>query len=254
MVGASALAFWGTACQQAQIDCRVLHTEFVAQYKLVKDGGPECSAETADFMGLQSYYAATSDKKVDLSRSLLALRPSIFLGLLDEAGANGDDTTVLKADLDATGDFTSTEPDSGGACKVTSMNPIEVSINAIPSNMGEDPMDPADDYPGHPAESRKLEWRNIRLLVSPANPGNLFKGDLTYTVNNCAATYSVTAMAPIVGCEDPNNAGMPLDKLCDGEADLDLGIPFGSGISQDFKPKCDPNLLVCVPTDTALLQ
>lgn len=249
VVGISALAIWGTGCEQGQIDCRVLHTEFVAKYTFV-NGGTECSALYGEFMGLQSYYGATSDQKLDLSRSLMALRPTELASLLDEAGTFGDDTTVTKADLNATGDFAATEPNDGGACTIASMSAVEVAVNAIPPNEG-DPMDPEDDYPGREATSIKHEWRDIRLLVSPANPGNLLKAELLYTINGCTATYSVVAMAPVIPCFDDKG---PNDALCDGDPDPDLGIPYGSGISQDFKPKCDATLGVCVPTDTSILQ
>lgn len=250
VVGIATLASWGTGCEQGKIDCRALHYEFVAKYTLVS-GGPECSGVYGEFMGVQSYFAASADKKtVDLNRSLLAIRTTEMAALSHEAADFGDETTVTKEVLDAQGDFAATEPDDGDQCSVPAMTPVEISVNAIPANEG-DPADPDDDYPGRAATTIKHEWKNLRLLVSPANPGNFFKADLTYTVNNCTATYSVVGMAPVIGCIDPN--GMPNDALCDDKADPEFGFPYGSGISRDLVPKCDTTLGVCLPTATSIL-
>lgn len=256
MAGAVALAIWGIGCDQPQIDCRVLHGDFVAKYTLTS-GGPECSGLVGDVIGVQSYYAAASDRKTaDLTRSLLAIRAAELPGLVDEAETFGDDTTVTKQEFNAVSDFKATEPDEGNACAVTDTMTAEVSVNAIPANAG-DPMDPDDDYPGRPATTIKYEWKNVRVLVEPSNPGNMVEAELQYTVNGCSATYNVVAIAPVIDCqiydENGDGTGMGDNDLCDDKPDPKYGLSFGSGISPDLKPTCDPNLLLCVGTNTSLL-
>lgn len=258
MVGISALAVWGAACEQPKLDCRVFHGVFIASYTL-DTGGPECSDLTAEVIGIESYNPANSDKSyVDTSKGLMAIRTNNVTGIIDEATANGDDSTIIGTPVvNAVGDFASVTPDENDSCHVINPMSSEVSINAIPPNMGEDPVDPADDYPGFPATAMKYEWSNVRVLSSAANPGTLVKADLTYTLNGCTAKYKMVALSPIVDCSlydaDGNPTGEVSDALCDDKADFDLGHPTGSGISQDFAPKCDKNLGICVATKTDLL-
>jgi hypothetical protein len=253
IVGVGALAISGPACEQPQIDCRALHTAFVAKYTLIS-GDPACSDRIGDVVGLQSYYQPKSDGSgPDRTKAgRLAIRPTEMTDLEGEAGDNGDDTTIVKAELNALGNFKNFEPDETDSCAISDVMTSEIQTNAIPPNGGEDPDTTDDDYPGRAATSIKHEWRNVRLLVTPANAGNLLKAQLTYTKDGCTAQYNVVAMAPVIGCVGDD--GLPNDALCDDKADVELGIPFGSGISQDLAPKCDADLGVCVPTKTDLLH
>lgn len=265
MVGVSALATWVTACDQPTIDCRTLHVgPYAAKYTLIS-GGPECSDLKGERIGLQSYYAPNSDStNVDLSRSYLAIRPDTLGVIDDEATIWGDEKTVTKSTLSSIGDFASVDPNEKDTCSVPSLSPAEIAINAIPPNME----DPEDLYEGRDATDIRYEWKNVRVLVSPGAPGNLIEADLTYTQDGCTANYSVIALWPTIDCEkrevmtDMNGkpvvvrTGEPNDDLCDDQADLQApyGLPTGSGISQDFVPKCDPDLLYCVATKTDLIE
>jgi len=255
-VGVSALALWGTACEQPGIDCRALHSgPYIAKYTLVS-GGPECSGLKGETIGLQSYYPARADKKnVDLEKSFLVVRTATVGNLEIEAASWGDESTITKSELDSTGNFESPDPNDTDTCTVSTLDAAEINVKAIPANMD----DPDDMYPGRDATNIKYEWKNVRLLVSPSNPGNLMEADLTYTENGCTATYSVIGLWPTIGCEELDTAGKgtgkPNDALCDDKADpqAPYGIPFGSGISQDVVPRCDPDLLACVATKTDLI-
>jgi len=256
VVGVSVLAMWGTACEQPSIDCRALHSgPYAAKYTLIS-GGMECSGLKGEPIGLQSYYPARADKKnVDLTQSFLVIRPTTLGNLEIEAGDWGDEATVTKAELDAKGSFAVVEPNDNDVCMVPTFSASEVDLKEIPANMD----DPENPYPGLPATNVKYEWKDVRLLVSAGAPGNLMEGELTYTENGCTATYSVIALWPTVGCEEldaeGNGTGKPNDKLCDAEPDpqAPYSIPFGSGVNQDFAPKCDPDLLYCVATKTDLI-
>jgi len=266
VVGVSALAMWGTACEQPQIDCRVLHGEFAAKYTLVS-GGPECSSLAFDKIGVQSYYGAKADpaytgqQTVDLSRSVLAIRTSDQAGIEGECGDYGDDACVVSSSLNAVGDFRATEPDEKDACSIRDVMTSEISVNAIPPG-DDDPETPEVDYayPGRDATNKKYEWKNVRVLTTPANPGNLIEAELTYTENGCTATYNMIAVAPLIACgsEGLDGNGEPIgdpdDNLCDDKADPTYGLGFGSGISPDVKAKCDPIRKYCVATNTTLIE
>ncbi|WP_437787088.1 hypothetical protein [Sorangium sp. So ce1097] len=129
---------------------------------------------------------------------------------------------------------------------------------------------------GAPAEGRSLryEWSNLEVYVTAANLGNTFQADLTYTEGTCTAKYRVVGLWPEVHCEkyveqpvvDPQTGepqvdaatgeplteivptGEPEDKLCDNTPDPESPyfLPYASGIAEDLKVKCDPDMLVCV--------
>jgi hypothetical protein len=262
MLGAAALAVLGAGCEQPTIDCRATRGSFAAKFVL-QSGSGTCSEVQTAIVGLQSYYAKGSDGKVDISKSKLAIRPENILGpegvvhaLIDEGCA--DDTAIVTTEFNSVGDFVSVDPDANGICSVTSATTARFVSNEIPASG--DPMDMENACAaGLPAQDISYEWRNVKVHVSTAGPGNRFEADLTYKENGCEAQYKVCGVWPVVHCEklDPNMAteedpdghtGQPENKLCDGQPDLEpqYAIPYGSGINTDFKPICDPIALVCV--------
>ena len=285
MLGAAALAVWGAGCEQPTIDCRATRGSFATTFVL-QNGSGTCSEIKTAIVGLQSYYAKGSDGKVDISKSTLAIRPEDIThveadihGYIDDGCA--DENVITSAELNAVGAFVAVDPDNG-ICSVPSATKTTfVSNEIMPSG---DPMDPENVCTETvPAQNISYEWRNIKVHVSTAAPGNRFEADLTYNENGCTANYKVCGLWPVIHCEaydwvsdsDPACAtdtkeepapdtcncpgnpvgvecaiptGLPEDKLCDGEPDLEpqYGIPYGSGINTDFKPKCDPGSLLCV--------
>lgn len=270
VVGVSALATWVTACDQPRIDCRASRGTFVAKYELVSGSGA-CSELVGELIGLQSYYPVNeSDQKtVDLTRSFLVIRSETLGNLNAEATDHGDKSTVKKAELDSTGDFASVDPTDSNICSVAQSTAAEIDTNEIPA-VADDPATPEDDesYAGLPATNVKYEWKNVRVLASPAAPGNLMEAELTYTENGCSATYSVIGLWPAIGCEEvilvkndkgllvAKGTGKPNDALCDAIPDpqAPYSNPVGSGINQDFVPRCDKDLLFCVATKRDLID
>jgi len=262
MLGAAALAVWGAGCEQPTIDCRATRGSFATKFVL-QNGSGTCSEIQTSIIGLQSYYAKGSDGQVDISKSTLAIRPEDIVyaeAAVHEQIDNGcaDESAIATAEFNSIGDFVSVDPDGSGICSVPSATTTRFVSNAIPPSG--DPMDPENACAaGYPAQDITYEWRNVKVHVSTAGPGNRFEADLTYTDSGCTAQYKVCGVWPVVGCEkldpamateeDPDgHTGLPEDKLCDGEPDLEpqYGIPYGSGINTDFKPICDPVYLICV--------
>ena len=135
------------------------------------------------------------------------------------------------------GDFVSTEPDESDVCTVPTLSAAEQEVPAMGASE---------------AIHIKYEWSNVRLHVTAAYPGTQMVGDLTYTNNDCTASYSVTGLWPAVSCagKDANGNAVADPALCDPVADPAAGRATGSGINPDLKERvaCDPDILLCVLT------
>lgn len=238
LAGLGALMTWATACEQPAIDCRASRGGFAATYKL-KEGSGACSEKTAEIIGLQSYYPkATDGDRVDLSRSTLAIRTETLGSLTGTAAELGVEDPDKK--VTSVGNFESTDPDENGICSATGMAASELNLPEIPP----DPKNPMDM--GTPAKSIKYEWRNVRLFVTAAAPGNRMTAELTYTEDGCTATYDVVGMWPAQNCAEETafdengdaTANRPNDRLCDNIVDVDLGETSAAPINPDFPVKC----------------
>lgn len=91
-----------------------------------------------------------------------------------------------------------------------------------------------------PAVTYKMEFTDFNIINSTKVPGTAFTSKIKYTEGGCVANYTAVGFWPEVTCET--------DADCNPSADLDAGRVFGSGINPEFKPKCDTDLEVCVPT------
>jgi hypothetical protein len=131
-------------------------------------------------------------------------------------------------------------PDSNTVCTLTPKS------GATGGSVTLDPYTCADGtkFPGGPF---KTDWTSFDVINSTRAPATYFTAKLAITEGTCVSNYDVTAFWPAVSCDD--GTGTPSDALCSPVADADAGIA-ASGISPYLKPKCDPTLLVCVPTET----
>ena len=91
-----------------------------------------------------------------------------------------------------------------------------------------------------PAVTHKLEFTEFNVINSTKVPGTAFTSKIKYTEGSCVANYTAVGFWPEVHCE--------ADADCDPSADLDAGRILGSGINPEFKPKCDTDVGICVPT------
>ncbi|MFZ5443834.1 MAG: hypothetical protein ACOZQL_27770 [Myxococcota bacterium] len=90
------------------------------------------------------------------------------------------------------------------------------------------------------AVTYKVEFTDFNVINSTKVPGTAFTSKVKFTEGSCVANYTAVGFWPEIHCE--------ADADCDPNADLDAGRISGSGINPEFKPKCDTDLGVCVPT------
>lgn len=116
-------------------------------------------------------------------------------------------------------------------------------------------------------------WSNFEIIQNAKVPATFWTATLDMVEGTCATKYEVTAFWPEVDCTlydaqgepvlDANGNKQPNEELCDPVGPgpdagprytpaVPAGQVFtGSGLSPYFKPKCNPDLLLCVPTVTA---
>ncbi len=82
-----------------------------------------------------------------------------------------------------------------------------------------------------PETKVKYEWSTFKTMMTTRVPGSAWTAHLKYTVDGCTAEYDVTGIWPMVTCST--------DEDCNPNANPDAGRVTGSGLSPDFKPRCD---------------
>lgn len=227
-----------SGCGQPKPSCASGVGGFAAKYTL-KPGQQACPDRHGnplhgEILGLSRYNPLREgeDYVQDLTKASLVIR-SQTLGdiavdplLKDEAH-----------EAYSLGDFVSADPDEDDVCTVPNLSAAEQEVPATGAS---------------PAIHIKYEWSNVRLNVTAAYPGTQMVGDLTYTNNDCTASYSVIGLWPAVSCarEDGNGNAVADPALCDPVADPEAGRATGSGINPDLKDRvaCDPDIMLCVLT------
>lgn len=118
--------------------------------------------------------------------------------------------------------------------------PITNIVGAA-QNFGEEMVTLADGgTQTFPAATYKTEFTDFNIITSTKVPGTAFTANIKVTEGSCVADYKAVGFWPPIECSS--------EADCDPNADLDAGRIFGSGINPDFKPKCDMDLGVCVPS------
>ena len=260
------------SCEQPKANCTAGVGGFAVTYKFKegsKKGNGACDALKGETIGLVKYNPLDGDDKTrqDLTKAFLVIRTSQLGALSIDA-----ESAMLKDDehdVNSVGDFVSSTPDDNNVCSVPELTPAEQKLPAFTKVTTEEEKKECNPDTQYPATDIKYEWSNIRLYVTAAYPGTQMVGDLTYTENDCTASYSVTGLWPVVSCRvvevmkdaDGNPVcdatGNPITTskmdpaLCDPVADPEHGRPTGSGINPDLKErvKCDDALGLCVLTE-----
>lgn len=274
MAAALAATVVNQGCTQNPPDCRAARGDFAVKFTATNG---TCGNFTVGFVGMQSFYPV-KDGKQDYDHPYLTMQSEVVGGVFQASQSYGPEFLDTMHKAYGKGDFTTVYPDDNGVCVVPTMSAGEQDIPEVPGEAGgaggmggagagtggaggapacpEPP--PPGPFPGAPATNVKTEFSNVKVYVTAAAPGTQFVADMKYSENidgvSCEATYKLVGIWPVVDCgkytEDDcgNVTAEPDDTICHLSADK---APPGSVvINPDFKTACDPDLLVCVPTET----
>lgn len=208
-------------CQQEPPECQIGRSEFQAKYTLVEGTG-SCSQIGGEIYGTHTYYKQGSDGYSDYDEPASVGIQSDTIGFALSEGARDNSGSPR-----AVGEFSSARPDENDICTVPTFD-ITAEQNTPEFTYLEDPDDPSTSVTV-PATHRIYEWRDMRVLVSPAYAGSQWQATLTYTENGCTATYDVLAVMSVMSCET--------DADCHASR---------STINPDFDVVCDVDLGACV--------
>jgi hypothetical protein len=133
--------------------------------------------------------------------------------------------------------------DKDGVCKLSNFSGGERTFEPQPLVGG-------GEFPGFKV---KVEFSSLDMVNTTKAPATYWTAKLKHTEGACITDYDVTGFWPIVHCtSEGKDGGVVVDEsACDPNADLDAGRISGSGISPNFKSKCDAKLGLCIPTVTA---
>lgn len=119
-----------------------------------------------------------------------------------------------------------------GVCRVASFSDVSQDFEEVPLVDGD----------VIPELALKTNFTDFEVLMTSKAPGTMWRAKLKYEENDCVANYEAFAFWPMVECETQED--------CDPEPDEANGRPVGSGINPEFKPVCNVDEGVCVPTAT----
>jgi hypothetical protein len=244
----------GISCTQPDIHCVTGTKPYAVQY-FPKETNDDCLMLAGELIGLDVYNPPLGyDLEIDASRATLAIQAASVGALADDAFkvANARDPNTDHKQY-ALGNY-AIHPDANDICIASEMSD---AIQHIPQTA----YTTADGGEAIYPETRLIyAWRDVRVHVTFATPGNAMTGEVTITRETtdpqtgmqsaCQTTYVASALFPSVACEakdemgNPN--GMPDDTLCCANADPEHGRPLGSGLHPSIRVKCHPELLQCV--------
>jgi hypothetical protein len=196
--------------------CTIGRGEHAVRYTLVEGSGP-CSKKTAEKFGAQIF--RTPGSRIPPS---LDFKPAPL--------AVGKDTANSPI---ASGDFTAEYPSDEELCLVPSMSEARQRITQTDGST----MD------------LRYQFSNVRVQGSSAIPGTQWIADLTYTENDCTATYAVVGMFPALKCEKKVTItgpdGKPVEVTQRDPAICRQPQP-GLSIDPAFPTTCDETTNLCV--------
>ncbi len=240
------------SCTQPKVLCNVASGAYAVQY-FPKEAGSDCLMLPGELVGMTIYHPPTEDEKTfDTSKTQVAVQ-ALSVGQLADQAAEFDIGGGKPGQPQySIGDYSS-KPDDNDFCVAGGLSPAEQYV----------PETAYTDEEGNPQifpETRMAyQWNNLEVYYTYAAPGSAATGEVTITrevtdpmtgtKDLCTVHYIANALYPAVGCEgtdgDGNPNGAPDDTKCCPVADLANGRTFGSGISPDFRVKCDPVRLMC---------
>lgn len=213
-------------------DCTNNHSDYAAKYYLKEASGPECEL-AGELIHMEKY-------RPDEGRPQLGLLPEQI----------GPYVTDILAEYE-------TDSPEDAICRVADPEPVTVNVPEMTRKLSAAELDAGYVDGGvfalpdggqltlradggvatDEAYTVSYDFANVRFYATPEVPSTQFQADLTYTVDNCTATYNVVAIYPPHHCET--------DEDCLPNRDLDAGRIFGSGINPAFDTFCDAETGYC---------
>jgi hypothetical protein len=218
------------------------------------------------YLGVESYVPSPTDPNQDSEVSSMALQPEWIGVRINDAQFNyaaggmapppGFDTypyvdgKVPAPPPDgppsndfpyAWGKFDTVHPAADHLCRVSVMNPSDVTYPDIPAHPESDGMGGTMMVPDQPETHVKYEWSNVRVYVTPDSIGDQTYADLTVTQDKCSISYHVSVLVPRVPCgtTDPATGTTVAEPtLCDPSPN-GADNPSGSGINSSVTPVCE---------------
>lgn len=244
----------GISCTQPDIHCVTGTKPYTVQY-FPKNQNDDCLKLAGEQIGFDVYNPPLGNGlEIDVSRATIAIQAASVGALADDAWSiaqTKDPNTDHKQY--SLGNY-AIHPDAHDFCIASGMSE---AIQQIPQTAYTLADGSAATYP----ETRlSYAWRDVRIHVTFATPGNAMTGEVTITRettdvqtgtrDTCQTTYVASALFPAVACEAQDEMGQPNgkpdDTLCCANADPEHGRPFGSGLHPSIRVKCHPDLLQCV--------
>jgi hypothetical protein len=207
-----------SACnaEQPLPQCTVGRGENAVRYTLVRGSGP-CAAKTAEIIGAQIFREPGSGIPPQLS-----FKPAPL------AANEGKDTAHS---VISTGNFTTEYPSEDELCVVPTMSEARQRIF----------------QPNGLTRDVRYQWSNIRVQGSSAIPGTQWIADLTYTEDDCSATYVAVGMFPTIKCEKSMPGPKPGDPPVTVRDPAICRQPRpGLSIDPAFPTSCDEATNLCV--------
>jgi hypothetical protein len=234
------------SCGQPKPRCFASIGSFAATYALREGTGP-CSELPGDVLGVGAYNPRDESDpalRPDLDVATVAIGARRLGELADRAASEGLADGAPDHHRDATGTFSSLEPDDDGLCAVTDTAPARQTFPELPA-IPADAEEETDAEPAVPPTDVTYSWSDLEFYVRAGASGQQLRGTLAYEENGCTATYDVRAVFPAVDCtgEDADGNPVPDDRWCDPEPSAFNG---GVGSGLQFPTVCDETLLLCV--------
>ncbi len=249
-IGAAFGAYVACTPAQPKPSCPVAHGGFAAKYTVTTPAAPggACSAARADELnslagdeiGLERYFA-----KNEGGASSVAIRTNFVGAHVSGQADEGRSVTATTKSLAAWGEMKAEDPDATNFCYVDTLSATSGAIAAQAAQ----PLPDGGTDPALPAEAFSETWSNLKIYATANATGTQIAADYQLTADGCTAKYKVTAIWPVVGCENPDT-GDADDSLCQNYTDVGGHVvpPCGDHgcLNLDFKSKCDPTLKLCV--------
>ncbi|MFL5346050.1 MAG: hypothetical protein ACJ8AT_14770 [Hyalangium sp.] len=198
--------------------CTVGRGEHAVRYSLVSGSGP-CAQKHAEIIGAQIFRTPGS-----------GIPPSLEFKAASLAANQGKDTANS---VTASGDFTTEYPSEDELCLVPTMSSARQRIVQADGT----------------TKDLSYQWSNIRVQGSAAIPGTQWAADLTYTENDCNATYTVVGLFPAIKCEKKVTVTNP-DGTTTTVTEPDPSVcqkpQPGLSIDPTFPTTCDETAHLCV--------